>query len=62
MSLVETTMALAEDNAVLASRQLDMGNSGLDEYSIGCTMTPSTYSLTDCISIEEGQDENQQGS
>ena len=26
--LVETTMALVEDNAVFASRQFDMGNSG----------------------------------
>ncbi len=28
--LVETTMALVEDNAVFASRQFDMRKSGLD--------------------------------
>ncbi len=30
MFLVETTMALVEDNAVFASRQFDIGNSSLN--------------------------------
>ena len=32
-SVSDTTMALVEDGALLGSRQLDMGNSGLQHYS-----------------------------